>query len=326
MRRRDLVLALAAAATVGSRIPCAATAEPVRRVGLLTAGAPTGPDIAAFRHRLAELGWHDPGNTHIEHRAAGGNASRLPGLAAELAAAEPEVTLVQGTGALAAMNKATRSPIVFVLVSDPVGQGFVSSFSRPGGNITGFTLLDSAMAGKWLQLLKELAPETDRAAVLFNPAVSPSSGSAFLRALDEAGKPVGIAPLAAPIHDDAELASVVAGFARGPRGGLLVLPDDFTISHHAQIVAAAAERRLPAIYPVRLFAEAGGIISYGPDRLAEFRDGAGYVDRILRGAKPADMPVVQPTRFEMVINLKSAKSLGLAVPPFLLAQAGEVIE
>jgi putative ABC transport system substrate-binding protein len=220
------------------------------------------------------------------------------------------------------MNNATRSPIVFILVSDPVGQGFVNSFPRPGR----FTFLDSATAGKWLQLLKELAPETDRAAVLFNPEVSPSAGSAFLRALEDAGKPLGVLPVAAPIHGDAELTSVVADFAREPRGGLLVLPDDFTISHNAQIVAAAANRRLPAMYPVRLFAEAGGIMSYGPDRLAEFRDGAGYVDRILRGANPADLPVQQATKIELYINLKTAKALGLTVPQILLAQADEVIE
>jgi putative ABC transport system substrate-binding protein len=325
MRRREVILGLAGAfaAPAATR---AQTANPVRRIGLLTAGGPDSADIAAFRQRLAELGWHDPGNAHLEQRWAGGDASRLPALATELAAADPEVTLVQGTGALAAMNKATHGPIVFILVSDPVGQGFVDSFSRPGRNVTGFTLLDSAMAGKWLQLLKELAPDTDRAAVLFNPEVSPSGGSSFLRALEDSGGPLGVRPVATPIHGDAELASVLTDFAREPRGGLLVLPDDFTISHHAQIVAAAAHHRLPALYPVRLFADAGGLISYGPDRLDEFRGGAGYVDRILRGAKPAEMPVVQPTRFELVVNLKTAKALGLKVPQLLLAQADEVIE
>ncbi|HZK91554.1 MAG TPA: ABC transporter substrate-binding protein [Stellaceae bacterium] len=292
----------------------------------MTAGGPGGDDIAAFRQQLDKLGWHDPGNAHIEHRWAGGDPSRLPLLAAELARTNPEVTLVQGTGALAAMTQATRSPIVFIAVSDPVGQGFVASYPRPGGNITGFTLVDPAMAGKWLQLLKELAPETDRAAVLFDPEVSPSGGSAFLRALEDAGRPLGVASIAAPIHREAELASVVADFAREPRGGLVVLPDDFTVIHREEIVASAARHRLPALYPVRLFAAAGGVMSYGPDRQDQFRQGAGYVDRILRGAKPGDLPVEQPTKFELVINLKTAKALDLTVPQLLLAQADEVIE
>ena len=326
MRRRDFVRVLAASAAFGRGLVRAPAAEQARRIGLLTAGAADNADVVAFRRRLAELGWRDPGNAHIEHRWAGGDTSRLPALAAELAGTDPEVTLVQGTGALAAMRKATQNAIVFILVADPVGQGFVESFRRPGGNTTGFTLLDIGMAGKWMQLLKELAPETDRAAVLFNPEVAPSGGSSFLRTLEDTGRSLGVTPIATPIHSDTELATTVAVFARQPRGGLIVLADDFTITHREEIVAAAARHRLPALYPVRLFAAAGGVMSYGPDRIEEFRQGAGYVDRILRGAKPADLPVEQPTKFELVINLKTANALGLTVPPLLLAQAAEVTE
>jgi len=224
------------------------------------------------------------------------------------------------------MSEATRSPIVFILVSDPVGQGFVQSVARPGGSITGFTLVDPGMAGKWLQLLRELAPTIDRAAVLFDPEVSPAGGSSFLRTMEAAGGSLGVVPVPTPVRAAAELTAALAFFARTQHGGLVVLADDFTITHREEIVTAATRYGLPAVYPVRLFAAAGGAMSYGPDRLQEFRDGAGYVDRILRGATPSDLPVQQPSRYELVINLKAAKALGLAVPQSLLAQADELIE
>jgi len=211
-------------------------------------------------------------------------------------------------------------------VADPVGLGFVPSIAHPGGNITGFTNFEPSMMGKWLGMLKEMTPAVTQVAILFNPETAAAGGSLFLRPFEAATAQFAVKPLALPVHDDAEIDNVLAELARGPRSGLVVMPDVFTSAHSKVIVSIAARHRLPAIYPYRYFAAAGGLISYGVDVIDLYRRSASYIDRILRGAKPGDLPIQQPTKFEFVINLKTAKALGLDVPPTLLARADEVIE
>ena len=231
-----------------------------------------------------------------------------------------------GSPAVEALRRQTSTiPIVFALVTDPVGQGFVASLARPGGNITGFSAYDPPMAGKWLGMLTQITPPVARVAVLFNPATAPYAGL-MLRAIEDAAPSFAVTVRAAPVHDDAEIEAMMAGLAREERGGLLVLPGAFTNVHRDAIVALAARHRLPAVYPFRFFATIGGLMSYGIDHDDLFRRAAAYVDRILKGAKPGDLPVQRPTKFELVINLKTAKALGITVAPSLLATADEVIE
>jgi putative ABC transport system substrate-binding protein len=247
-------------------------------------------------------------------------------LAKELVALEPDLILSHITPTTAALLQQTRTiPIIFATVSDPIGSSFVASFSRPGGNVTGFTSIEPTMAGKWLELLKEIAPRVARVAFLFNPVTAPYA-EYFLNPLKVAAPSLGVEVIAAPVRDTSELESVVAAQAREPNSGLIVTPDSFMDVHRAEITSLAARFHLPAVYPFRQFSEVGGLLSYGNDQLDNFRRAAVYVDRILRGAKPSELPVQAPVKFELVINLKTAKALGFNVPPLLQQRADEVIE
>jgi putative ABC transport system substrate-binding protein len=304
----------------------------LRRIGVLTTfGASFAVAegwLAAFRQRLDERGWHDGRNVTIDYRRADGDADRLQAFARELVALQPDVIFAVSTPAVAALLRDTRSlPIVFAQVSDPVGSGLVASLARPGGNVTGFTdiNIESSIGGKWLELLKQVAPAVERIAMLYNPPTSPFAGY-YLRPFEAAGPANGVQTSAAAVDSDADIEATLASLARTPGGGFAVMSDAFTGIHREQIVSLAARYRLPAVYPFRWFVDIGGLISYGIDSDETCRQAASYVDRILRGAKPADLPVQAPVKYEMIINLKTARTLGLAVPDHLLAIADEVIE
>jgi len=329
MRRREFLTVLGGNALPR---PTAALAENrVRRIGMLMPFAEDDPEavirVAAFRQKLHELGWAVDRNLRIEARWSGGDLSRTRISAAELSVIGPDVILAAGTPALAALTNETRSvPIVFVAVPDPVGQGLVASLAHPGSNATGFANLDFPVGGKWLELLKAIAPGVTRVLLLFNPETAAASGSHFLQLLEEGAGPLLVESTSGPVHDRDGIERTIETFARGPNGGLLVLPDNFINAHRELIVAIAEKYRLPAIYPSRFFVTAGGLVSYGIDVLDMYRGAASYIDRILKGAKPGDLPVQQPTKFELVVNLKTAKALGLTIPPSLLARADAVIE
>jgi putative ABC transport system substrate-binding protein len=277
---------------------------------------------------LSELGWTDGRNLRMDVRWAAGDVDRARMFAKELVDLRPEMILAYTTPVIAALQRETRTiPIVFAPVSDPVGEGFVASLPRPGGNITGFISQEAAMAGKWLELLTAIAPGVKRAAIMFNPDTAVGSGSYFLPAFEAAARTLKVTPIAARVHSDAEIEMVISSLGGEPRGGLVVPPDNiFMATHRAPIILLAARNNVPAVYPRSFFVRDGGLLSYGPDAVDIFRRSASYVDRILRGAKPADLPVQLPTRFEMAVNVKTAKALGLAVPPSILRRADEVIE
>jgi putative ABC transport system substrate-binding protein len=331
MRRREFITLLGGAVAwpVGARAQQPAR---MRRIGVLTTFGDSdalaqGWD-AAFRKRLDESGWHDSRNVQIDHRWAAGNADRLQAFAKELVVLQPDVIFAVTTPTVAALLRETRTlPIVFAQVSDPVGSGFVASLARPGGNVTGFTNIniESSIGGKWLELVKEIAPAVRRVAMIYNPPTSPFAGY-YLRPFEAAGPAYGVQASAAAVHSDADIENTLDALAREPGGGFVVLPDTFTGTHRDQIVSLAARYRLPAVYPFRWFAEIGGLLSYGIDSDDMFRRAASYVDRILKGAKPADLPVQAPVKYELLINLKTAKALGLDIPATVLARADEVIE
>ena len=329
MRRREFVTALAGAAAwpLGAR---AQQGERMRRIGVLMASTADDPEsqarIAAFAQGLKQLGWTDGRNLRIDTRWATSNADDLRRHAAELAALAPDVILAAaGTATVAPLLQATRTvPIVFVLVIDPVGAGFVASLARPGGNATGFTMFEYGMSGKWLELLKQIAPGMTRAAVLRDPAVA--SGIGQFAAVQAVAPSLGVELSPVDARDAPEIERAVTAFARSSNGGLIVTASPVATSHRDLIITLAARHRLPAVYASRFFVTGGGLISYGPDLVDQFRRAAGYVDRILKGEKPADLPVQAPTKYELVINLKTAKALGLDLPPTLLARADEGIE
>jgi ABC-type uncharacterized transport system substrate-binding protein len=283
--------------------------------------------IAAFRDGLQKLGWMEGRNTRIDTRwATPIDAAAMQQFAKELVALQAEVILASTTPTTAALLQQTRTiPIVFATVGDPIGSGFVASFPRPGGNVTGFVTIEGSLGGKWLELLKEIAPHVKRVAFLLNPATATYAKS-YLNAFKAAAASVAVEAVAAPVHDRSEFDTVIAAQARDPNSGLIVLADAFTVAHRVEITSLAARYRLPAIYPFRLFAEVGGLLSYGVDLTDNFRRAATYVDRILKGEIPADLPVQAPTKYELVINLKTAKGLGLTIPSLLLATADTVIE
>jgi putative tryptophan/tyrosine transport system substrate-binding protein len=329
MRRREFMVLLGGIALVRPRTALAD--NPVRWIGMLMPFAEEDPEavirVAVLQQKLQELGWAVGRNLRIEARWSGGDIARTRTAAAELVATAPDVILAAGTPALTALTKQTRSvPIVFVAVPDPVGQGLVASLARPGGNATDFANLDFPVGGKWLELLKAVAPGVARVMLLFNPEAAAGGGSHLLQALREAAGSLSVESIAGPVHERGEIERTIAAFARAPDGGLLVLPDNFINANRELIVALAARHRLPAIYPSRFFVTAGGLLSYGIDVLDMYRGAASYIDRILKGANPGDLPVQQPTKFELAINLKTATALGLTVPPSLLARADEVIE
>jgi putative ABC transport system substrate-binding protein len=331
MRRRDFITLLAGAAATAWPIAARAQqGERMRRVGVLMATAETDPEspsrVEAFQQGLATAGWVRDQNVQIDYRWAAGDAAQIHALARELVELHPDVILASTTPSTAALMKETRTiPIVFVVVSDPVGSGFVASIPRPGGNITGFTNIESSLGGKWIQLLKEIAPRVTRVALMFNPETAPFAAF-YVRPIEAAAPSFAVEPIVKPIRTDSEIEAAITDVGRESTGGLIVLPETFTTIHRKPIIVAAARNNVPTIYPFRYMASDGGLISYGIDLVDLYRRAAPYVDRILRGANPGDLPVQAPTKFELVINLKTAKALGLQAPPTLLVAADEVIE
>jgi putative ABC transport system substrate-binding protein len=330
VRRREFIAALGGMAAAWPLAARAQQPERMRRVGVLMSASETDPEyrayVAAFREGLQKLGWTEGRNIRIDTRWAATDVESLQRFAKELVALQPDLILTQGTPTTAALLQQTRTiPIIFANVVDPVGTGFVVGLPRPGRNVTGFINLEPTMAGKWLELLKEIAPRVARVAFLCNPATA-AYAEYFLHPFKAAAVSFAVEAIAAPVRDASELESVVAAQAREPNTGLIVMPDAFAAAHRAEITTLAARYRLPAVYPFRFFAEVGGLLSYGSDILDNFRRAASYADRILNGEKPADLPVQAPVKFELIINLKTAKALGIDVPPTLLARADEVIE
>jgi putative ABC transport system substrate-binding protein len=301
----------------------------IRRIGfLLGATEERDPEsqtrLAAFRQGLDALGWSEGRNLRIDFRFGGGDSDRIQSHVAELVNSAPDLIVANGSPVVAALKRATHTvPIVFVAVNDPFGQGFVESLARPGGNITGFTLIEFEMLGKWVDLLKEIAPHIRRMTLLFNPVTAPYYDS-FLRQLGTSNLATEFA--LAPVQVKTELEQVVASVARPPDSALIIAADPFMVTNRTLIIELAARYQLPAIYEFRQFATDGGLMSYGPETADIFRRSASYVDRILKGAKPADLPVQQPAKFELVINLKTAKALALEVPTGLIARADDVLE
>jgi putative ABC transport system substrate-binding protein len=301
-----------------------------RRIGVLMARKVDDPEgrkqFAALLRGLAELGWIAGQTVNVDARWAVGNPADALKLAHELVGSKPDVLVVNATPSLIAMREtATTIPVVFVSVADPVGQGFVPSLARPGGNITGFSVEEASMGGKWIEVLKQTARLVTRIATIYNPDTAPYAPM-FFPAMQSAVSGMSAALTVSPVHSAADIKEVIAAASHAPGGGLVVLPDSFLFGQRQNIIAFAGERRLPAIYPLRIFVPAGGLIAYGIDRVDLFRRAAAYVDRILRGTSPAELPVQQPTKFELAVNLKTAKELGLSVPQSLLVSADEVIE
>ena len=328
MRRREFITLLGGAATW----PCAAKAqqrERMRRVGALIPASADDPDyqswIGAFQQALAQSGWIIGRNVRIDTHWAGGQADDIRRHAAELVALAPDVILAHGTSTVRPLLQVTRTvPIVFPIAGDPVGAGLVASLARPGGNVTGFMTLEFSFAGKWLELLKQIAPSVTRVAVLRDP--SQGSGTSQFAVIQAIAQSIGVEVSPVNLGEASDIEHAIDAFSRVANGGLIVAPGGSASNHRSLIIALAARHKLPAVYPGRHFATAGGLISYEPDYIDQYQRAAGYVDRILKGEKPADLPVQVPTKYELVINLKTAKALGLEVPPTLLVRADEVIE
>ena len=329
MRRRDFITLLGGAAATWPLAARAQQAERMRRVGLLM-GYPEGDaegqaNLAAFRRGLQELGWTEGRNIRIDVRWGAADPDKARTLAKELVGMAPDVIVPNTNLMMAILQPETRTiPIVFVFVGDPVGSGYVTNLARPGGNVTGFSALDIAIGGKWLELLKEMAPHVTRVAVVLHPETPPNVG--FWHAAEAAAPALGVKVVALGVHSAAEIEGTVTQFAREPDGGLIIAPHAVTLTYRDLIIGLAARHRLPAIYGFRVFATSGGLLSYGTNPSDQFRRGASYVDRILKGEKPGDLPVQNPTKYELVINLKTAKALGVDVPLRLQQLADEVIE
>jgi len=332
IRWREFITLLGCAAAAPSFLwPLAAGAqsEQMRRIGFLTTLSDTDPEVkgwlTAFQVEMQKLGWTLGRNFSMEYRWPGSNEQRLRSSAAELVKMAPDLIFVAATPALAALHRESRSlPIVFVQVSDPVKLGFVSSLTRPGGNITGFSTFEYPIGGKWLELLKDTAPGRTRVAVLLDP--DNPSHVAYLQGVETAAATFGVQLTRSDVRNAADIERAINDFAQQPNGALVVAPTAVTLLHRDLIIALAARHRLPAVYPYHQFATSGGFISYGVDLAEQYRQAAGYVDRILKGASPGELPIQAPTKYELVINLKTAKALGLDVPPTLIARADEVIE
>jgi putative ABC transport system substrate-binding protein len=329
MKRREFISLLGGAAAAWPLAARAQQSKRMRRVGALMPYAANDPQAqtrnAAFLQGLQQLGWTVGANVQIDYRWAAGNEDDTRKYAAELVALAPDVIFVAGSAAVGPLHRATRTvPIVFAVVPDPVGAGFVDNLARPGGNITGFTPYEYGIGAKWLEVLKQVAPSVTRAAVLRDPAIT--AGIGLWGAIQSVSPSFGVELRPVDVRDAGEIERAVSSFARSPNGGLILTGSALAIVHRDLIIALAARHRLPAVYYERYFAAAGGLISYGSDSAEQFRLAAGYVDRILRGEKPADLPVQAATKYELVVNLKTAKALGLDVPATLLARANEVIE
>jgi putative tryptophan/tyrosine transport system substrate-binding protein len=327
MRRRDFITILAG----GAGWPLAGHAQPperMRRIGVLMIWRETDPvaqaSMTALARALEHFGWVEGKNIRIDYRFAAGDPALFKTYAAELVGVMPDAILAAGMPGVAALREQTRTiPIVFVLVADPVGQGFVQSLARPGGNITGFSSHDAVLMGKWLQLLKEVAPDLTRVSALFNPDTTPYAF--YNREIEPAATSLGLIVTPAPVHDNAAIEEAIAAQARESGGGLIIMPESFTDAHRDVIIAAATRHRLPLI-GTRVFPRSGGLMSYWLDPVDLYAEAASYIDRILRGASPADLPVQNPTKYSLIINLKTAKALGLTVPLSMLELANEVIE
>ena len=330
MRRREFITLLGGA-LADQAIPAnAQEAVRVRTVGVLMGianDAEAKARVEAFEQGLKREGWSLGQNLRIEYRYAEGDFAGMQALATELVGLEPYCVLGQSTPVTAALIQATRTiPIVFVAVSDPIGSGFVASMARPTGNVTGFTVLRASIAGKYLEMLKEMAPQLARVAIMYNPNSVPDDGKFFSRPFIASATKFKVRPITAEVHDPSEIENAIMKLGRESGSGLVLVPDNFMSVHRDLIISLTAQFRIPAIYPYRYFAEAGGLMSYGVDAIDQFRRASEYVSRILHGAKPADLPVQAPTKFELVINLRTAKALGLVIPKILLAGAEQVIE
>jgi ABC-type uncharacterized transport system substrate-binding protein len=329
VRRREFITLLGGAAAAWPLAARAQQPERVRRVGVLMGYSESDPEphrwIEALLQGLQQQGWIEGRTIGIEYRWATGNVERMRSQAEELAALKPDVILVASSPALAAMTQATPSiPVVFVNVADPLEQGFIENLARPGGNISGFTAFEPSIAGKWIETLKLISPTLANVAAVYNPQTSPYF-PLFYRFLEIAAAQLNVKPIAIPVQDAASMQLAIDGLAQ-PNAGLVVVPSAFMAIHRDLIITLAARKRLPAIYGWNYFATSGGLVSYGFDPADPFRRASSYIDKILKGAKPGDLPVQNPTRFYLVVNMKTAKALGLDVPPSLLARADEVIE
>jgi putative ABC transport system substrate-binding protein len=327
--RREFIALLGSAAASQPLAAWAQQGERVRRVGVLMGGAENDPvlksNLSAFTQALADLGWTDGRNLRMYVRWPAADIDRMQALAKELVGLQPDVILANTTPDTAALQRETRTiPIVFANVSDPVASGFVAGLNQPGGNITGFGRLEASIVGKLLELLSEIAPGLKRAAIMFNPDTAPAS--VYMPSFETAAQSLKVVPIIAPVYNDVEIETAINALGREPGGGLVVMPDAFTVVHRAPIISAAARNNVPAVSGQTAFARDGGLLSYGGDLADNWRGAAPYVDRILRGAKPADLPVQFPTKIEMAVNLKTAKALGLAVRSSILLRADEVIE
>jgi putative tryptophan/tyrosine transport system substrate-binding protein len=328
MRRREFIVGLGSAAA-WPVVARAQQGDRVRRIGGLMSGDENDPVwkpfLSAFTQALADLGWTDGRNVWMELRWAGGDINRIRALARELVGLQPDIIVTSGTPATAAVQRETRTiPIVFANVADPVASGIVPRLDRPSGNITGFARYEASLGGKWLELLLEIAPELKRAAIMFNPDTN--LVSTYMPSFETAARSLKVAPITAPVRSDIEINTAIIALGREPGGGLIALSGGFLLAHRAPIISAAARNNVPAVYALSQSVKDGGLLSYGPDPEETRRRLASYVDRILRGGKPAELPVQLPTKYEMVVNLKTAKALGLTVPQSILLRADEVIE
>jgi putative tryptophan/tyrosine transport system substrate-binding protein len=328
MNRREFIAGLGGVAT-WSVVARAQQGERMRRIGVLMSFDEKDPEgelrYSVFTHALADLGWANGRNVRIDLRWGALDVDQTQALAHELVGLQPDIIVAGTTPATAAVQRETRTiPIVLAGVADPVASGIVPRLDRPGGNTTGFAMFEAALAGKWLELLSEIAPGLKRVAIMFNPDTAPVS--TFIPSFETTARSLKVVAIITPVHSDVEIETAIIALGREPRGGLVVMPDIFTGVHRAPIISAAARNHVPTVYSDSVFARDGGLLSYGPDLVDIFRRAATYVDRILGGAKPAELPVQFPTKFEMAVNLKTAKVLGLTVPATLLAVADEVIE
>jgi putative ABC transport system substrate-binding protein len=329
LQRREFITLLGGAAAAWPVAARAQQGDHIRRIGVLVPWDESDPVyktyLSAFTQALANLGWTDGRNVRMDLRWTGIDTNRIRAFAQELVGLQPDVILAPGTTVTAALQRETRTiPIVFAGVADPVASGLVARLDRPSGNITGFALFEATLAGKWLELLSEIAPKLTRAAIMFNPDTA--TVSANMPSFEMAARSLKVVPITAPVHSDAEIETAITALGREAGGGLVVMPDLITTVRRASIILAAARNNVPAVYGDSFSVRDGGLLSYGIDRADNWRRAATYVDRILRGAKPAELPVQLPIRYEMIVNLKTAKALGLAVPPSIMLRADEVIE
>lgn len=329
MRRREFISLIGSAAASWPLATRAQQPERVRRVGVLMGISDSDPEakprVEALQDGLRDLGWTEGRNIHLDYRWTAGDVDRTQQFAKEIVELKPEVLVAHSTPVVKALLQLTSAtPMVFVLVADPIGSGFVTSLAHPGGNLTGFMNVDAPMAGKWLALIKEIAPKVSRIALVYNPRTSPYQS--YLKTFDEAARTLAVQAIPTPVLDAAEVERSITALGQQPDSGLFVVPDIFVQVHRKLIIRLAEKYRLPAIYPYRFFPESGGLMSYGIDTVIIFRQAASYVDRILKGTPPTDLPVQAPTNFKLVVNLKAAKAIGLSIPESFLVRVDELIE